>query len=96
MKVDVKAVHFELGDATRDYVDKKMERIAYAKDMIVELHFTFTKEKDFKCEASIGFRWGVHSHHVAENYDLVAAIDKLIDMIEQKVIKEKEKVQAKQ
>ncbi len=95
MKVEVKAVHFDLGDATRDFVQKKLERFEFARDLVVDIHFTFTKEKDYKAEATVNFRWGVHAHLVEEDFDLVSAIDKLFDKIDQKIIKEKEKVQAK-
>ena len=50
MNIDVRAVHFDLSEANRAYLDKKLERIAYAKDLIVDLLFSFTKEKQFKCE----------------------------------------------
>ncbi|GAB1455726.1 hypothetical protein MASR2M48_10330 [Spirochaetota bacterium] len=45
MNIDVRSVHFDLGETNRSYLDKKLERIAYAKDLIVDLLFSFTKEK---------------------------------------------------
>ena len=93
MTVDVRSVHFDLGEESRKYLDLKLERIAYAKDMIVDLIFVMTKEKDFKFEATVNFRWGVQAHLEERDFEVNTAIDKLIDRLEQKISKEKEKVQ---
>ena len=93
MTIDVRSLHFELGEASRAYLNGKLERIGYAKDMIVDLIFVFTKEKDFKLEATASFRWGVQAHVEERDFELNAGIDKLIDRLEQKISKEKEKIQ---
>ncbi len=95
MTIDVRSVHFELGQKARDYLDTKLERIGYAKDMIVDLIFVLTKEKDFKFEATVNFRWGVQAHVEERDFDVTAGIDKLMDKLEQKITKEKNKVQEK-
>lgn len=95
MNIDVKAVHFALREGTREYLDKKLARIPNAENMIVDLLFTFTKEKDFSVEATVNFRWGVSVHVAERDFDLNAGIDKLMDKLEAKIIKEKEKVQEK-
>jgi putative sigma-54 modulation protein len=63
--------------------------------MIVDLLITLTKEKEFAAEATVNFRWGVSIHVKDNDFDLNAAIDKLIDKLEAKIIKEKEKVKDK-
>jgi putative sigma-54 modulation protein len=93
MTVDVRSVHFDLSEASRAYLDLKLERIGYAKDMIVDLIFVMTKDKDFKFEATVSFRWGVQAHLEERDFEVNTAIDKLIDRLEQKISKEKEKVQ---
>jgi putative sigma-54 modulation protein len=93
MTVDVRSVHFDLSETSRAYLDLKLERIEYAKDMIVDLIFVMTKDKDFKFEATVNFRWGVQAHLEERDFEVNAAIDKLIDRLEQKISKEKEKVQ---
>jgi putative sigma-54 modulation protein len=95
MTVDVRSVHFELSEKSRQYLDQKLERIGYAKDMIVDLIFIITKEKDFKLEATANFRWGVQAHVEEREFELTPGIDKLMDRLEQKISKEKEKVQEK-
>ncbi len=93
MTVDVRSVHFDLAPKSREYLDKKLERIEYAKDMIVDLIFVFKKDKEFEVEATVNFRWGTVAHVEEKDYSLDAGIDKLVDRLEQKIAKEKEKVQ---
>ena len=95
MNIDVKAVHFTLLDETRDYVLKKISRIRNAENMIVDFLITIIKDKNFSAEAKINFRWGVSVHLKEKDFDLNPAIDKLMDKLEQKIIKEKEKVKEK-
>jgi putative sigma-54 modulation protein len=85
-------VHFDLAPKSREYLDKKLERVEYAKDMIVDLIFVFTKDKEFKLEATVNFRWGTQAHVEENDYGLDAGIDKLVDRLEQKISKEKEKI----
>jgi putative sigma-54 modulation protein len=92
MNIDIKAVHFNLHEEGRDYLNKKIARIHNAENMIVDLLVTIKHEKEFEAEATVNFRWG-HSIHVKENdFDLNPAIDKLMDKLDAKISKEKEKV----
>jgi putative sigma-54 modulation protein len=95
MNIEIKAVHFTLHDDAREYLNKKIERIHNAENMIVDLIVTLKKEKDFDAEATVNFRWGVSIHVKEEDFDLTAAIDKMMDKLETKITKEKEKVKEK-
>jgi putative sigma-54 modulation protein len=95
MNIDIKAVHFTLRDDVKEYVEKKIDRIHNAENMIVDLRVTLTKDKDFVAEATLNFRWGVSVHIKEHDFELNPAIDKLMDKLEQKVVKEKEKVKEK-
>jgi putative sigma-54 modulation protein len=95
MNIDIKAVHFTLRDDAKEYVEKKIDRIHNAENMIVDLRVTLTKDKDFAAEATVNFRWGVSVHIKEHDFELNAAVDKLMDKLEQKVVKEKEKVKEK-
>jgi len=95
MNFEIKAVKFTLHDDARDYLNKKIERIRNAENMIVDMIISLKKEKDFIADANVNFRWGV-SIHVSENdFELTKAIDKMIDKLEAKITKEKEKVKEK-
>jgi putative sigma-54 modulation protein len=95
MNVDIKAVHFTLKDDGREYVNRKIARIHNAENMIVDLLVTLTKDKEFSAEATVNFRWGVSIHVKENDFDLNPAIDKLMDVLDQKITKEKEKVKEK-
>jgi putative sigma-54 modulation protein len=95
MNIGVKAVHFTLRDDAKEYVERKIDRIHNAENMIVDLRITLTKDKDFTVEATVNFRWGVSVHIKEHDFELNPAIDKLMDKLEQKVVKEKEKVKEK-
>jgi putative sigma-54 modulation protein len=95
MNIEIKAVHFTLRDETKDFINKKIDRIHNAENMIVDLLITVTREKDFEAEATVNFRWGVSIHVKEHDYELNPAIDKLMDKLEIKVTKEKEKVKEK-
>lgn len=96
MKIDVRSVHFDLSDQSRQYLDTKISRIDYAKDMIVDLLFVFTKDAgQFRLEVTANFRWGKQAHIVETSQELISGIDVLIDKLDQKIVKEKEKIQEK-
>jgi putative sigma-54 modulation protein len=95
MNVDIKAVHFTLKDDGREYLERKIARIHNAENMIVDFLVTLTKDKEFTAEAKVNFRWGVSIHVKESNFDLNPAIDKLMDVLDQKITKEKEKVKEK-
>ena len=92
MNTDIKAVGFSLSAETKEYMEKKIARFHNAENMIVDLLFTLTKEKTFSAEARVNFRWGLNIHQKEEDFELNAAIDKLIDKLDQRISKEKEKV----
>ena len=94
MNIDIKAVHFDLNNKTKELIEKRTHKLDFAQDLIVDLLFTLTKQKGNNiAESNINFRWGVSTHIKTESYDLHENIDKLFNKIEQKVHKEKEKIQ---
>jgi putative sigma-54 modulation protein len=95
MNIDIKAVHFTLKDDEKEYLNRKIARIHNAENMIIDLLITLTKDKDFSAEATVNFRWGVSIHVKEHEFDLNAAIDKLMDRLDAKIIKEKENVKEK-
>ena len=95
MNTDIRAVHFSMNDDAREYLNKKLERLHNAESMIVDLIISIKKEKNFDAEATVNFRWGVSIHVKESDFDLTAAIDKMIDKLETKITKEKEKVKEK-
>ena len=95
MNTEIKAVHFSLKNETKEYLEKKISRIPNAENMIVDLLFTLTKEKKFSAEVKVNFRWGVSIYQKEDDFELNPAIDKLMDKLDAKIAKEKEKVKEK-
>ena len=98
MDIDVQAVHFDLKDETREYIEKKLEKLEFAEDLLVELSFILTKEKEshYVTEAKYHFRWGVADVVKVKSFDLYEGLNRLIDKFDAKVKKEKKKIQQHQ
>jgi len=95
MNTEIKAVHFSMGNDAREYIEKKITRIHNPEKMIVDLLFTITKDKDFSAEVTVNFSWGNTIHLKENDFELNPAIDKLMDKLDAKIAKEKEKVKEK-
>ena len=95
MNTEIKAVHFSLENQAREHLEKKINRIPNAENMIIDLLFTLTKDKDFAVEVTVNFRWGVSIHLKENDFELIPAVDKLMDKLDAKIAKEKEKVKEK-
>ncbi|MBN1648920.1 MAG: ribosome-associated translation inhibitor RaiA [Spirochaetales bacterium] len=93
MLIDIKGVHYEVSENVKEKMESKLKRLEHAEDMIVNLDFTITREKQYKLEAKIHFRWGQMHHIKVETFDIWKGVDLLIDKLELKVDKEKERVQ---
>ncbi len=97
MNLEIKGIHYELSERTVEQIEKKVKKIEFAKDMIVDLFFKIEREKsEYIIDVNINFRWGLSHHIKVSNHDLYDAIDVVIDKLKQKIIKEKEKVQEHQ
>jgi putative sigma-54 modulation protein len=96
MNIDVRSVHFELSEESRKYLATKVERIGYAKDMIIDLLFVIAKDANrYKVEVTANFRWGAQAHLQETAFEVNPGIDLLMDKLDQKLAKEKEKMQEK-
>ncbi len=94
MTVEVKGIHLEVTERIRQYIETKMPRLDFAKDLIVDFLLNLTREKNlFKVDATINFRWGTATHVGVENFNLNQGIDDLFDKLEGKIEKEKSKIQ---
>jgi putative sigma-54 modulation protein len=94
MTTDIRGVHLEISQRTRDYIDRKLPRLAFAEDLVTDLLLAVSREKNlYKVEATVNFRWGTSTHIHVEGFELTEGIDALFDKLEPKIEKEKNKVQ---
>lgn len=93
MTKTINAVGFELEEKESDMIEKKIERIKYADDLIVDLMVKVKHEKAYVFDATVNFKWGTQAHVSAEDFDFGASLNKMMDSLDVKVKKEKDKVQ---
>ncbi|MCR5285379.1 MAG: HPF/RaiA family ribosome-associated protein [Treponema sp.] len=95
MTLSTNAVGFTLGQKQSEMIETKLKRIAYADDLIVDLLLKIKHEKIFTFGATVNFKWGNSATVTCEEEDFAAGINKLMDMLDLKITKEKEKIQSK-
>jgi putative sigma-54 modulation protein len=93
MDLEIKGVHLDVKDETREFIEAKLEKLDFAKQFIVDLHFTLTKENpQYNAEVKLHLKWGHNSVIKVDAFDLHEAINTLIDKLDHKVRKEHDKV----
>ena len=91
MQLNVTGHHIAVTPALRGYVEKKLERIGRHFDQVIDVHCILTVEKlRQKAEATLHVS-GSSIHADATEADMYAAIDLLIDRLDRRVKKHKEK-----
>jgi len=91
MQVNISGHHVELTDAIREYVLKKLNKLAGHYDNITNAQITLSVEKlRQKAEALLHIS-GAEVVASSENEDMYAAIDLLIDKLNRQLSKHKEK-----
>lgn len=94
MNYEVKGIHYDVSDTTREHIAKKMKRLDFASDLVTDMSLSVIREHHgYKVDANTNFRWGKSSHVSAEAQELYKGIELVIDKLEAKVRKEKEKIQ---
>ncbi|MBR1720989.1 MAG: HPF/RaiA family ribosome-associated protein [Treponema sp.] len=95
MTKSVSAVGFVFEEKQSDMIEKKLARIGYAEDLIVDLILRVKHDKAYSFDCTVNFKWGTQGHVAAEDFDFGAGLNKLMDVLDQKVKKEKDKIQEK-
>ncbi|WP_369602569.1 ribosome-associated translation inhibitor RaiA [Hahella sp. SMD15-11] len=91
MQINISGHHLDLTDALKSYVNEKMERLERHFDQIIGIDVTLSVEKERqKAEANVRIR-GNDLHAEAEDNDMYAAIDLLVDKLDRQLVKRKEK-----
>ena len=91
MQLNVSGHHVEVTDSLREYVESKVEKTARHFDLVSDVHCILTVEKlRHKAEATVRVNGGTIYADAIEA-DMYAAIDGLIDKLDRRVRKHKEK-----
>ena len=94
MQLNLSGHHIEITPALRSYVSSKIERLERHFDNVTNMHVVLSVEKlRQKAEAKLH----VSGHDLfadAEDADMYAAIDALVDKLDRQIKKHKEKVKS--
>lgn len=93
MTLNLKGVHYNISDRTKEFIHEKMQHLHSFKDLIVNMDVTITKEKtEYRVESNVHFKWGTNIHLHENDLELYPAIENLVHKLDNKVSKEKEKI----
>ena len=95
MTKTINAIGFDLEQKQEEMIEKKLKRIDYASDLIIDLILRVKHEKEYNFDIVANFRWVVQAHVTSDDYDFAVALNKVMDVLDQKIKKEKDKVQGK-
>lgn len=91
MQVNIAGHHLEVTEALRDYVTSKLEKLERHFDQVSNIDVILSIEKLVqKAEATVPVN-GQNLFAYAEDQDMYAAIDALVDKLDRQIIKRKEK-----
>ena len=92
MQINLSGHHVEITEALRENVNTKMAKLTRHFDHINNVHIVLTVEKSNQiAEASIHVS-GTDIHAKAENADMYASIDNLVDKLDRQILKYKGKM----
>jgi len=96
MKMNISGHHVEITEALQAYVEEKMSKLERHSDNITNGQATLTVVKGrMTAEATIHLS-GADLNASAENDDMYAAIDMMVDKLDRQILKYKEKLVARQ
>jgi putative sigma-54 modulation protein len=94
MNLQLTGHHVDITPAIRNYVLSKLDRINRHFDHVIDVEVIMTVEKlDQKIEANVHLS-GKDIHVEANDADMYAAIDGMIDKLDRQILKHKERFQA--
>ena len=92
MQLNVSGHHLEITDSLRGYVESKIERLERHFDLVSDVHCILSVEKlRHKAEAKVNVKGDTIFAEATEE-DMYAAIDGLVDKLDRRVRKHKEKL----
>lgn len=92
MNLNISGHHMDMTDALRDYVTSKMQRVERHFDHVIDAEIVLEVEKlRRKAEATLKVS-GATLHAEAEQTDMYAAIDAMVDKLDRQTRKFKEKI----
>ncbi len=91
MQLNITGHHVELTESLKEYVSSKLERLERHFDHISNVQVTLSVQKVRKIAEATLHISGADIHATAEQEDMYAAIDLLVDKLDRQILKHKEK-----
>lgn len=91
MQINLTGHHVEITNSLREYVNTKFSKLERHFDQINNVYVVLTVEKSNQIAESTVHLKGAEVHATAENQDMYASIDSLIDKLDRQILKHKGK-----
>ncbi len=95
MNLTVRGIRYNPSDETREFLDKKLQKLQFAEGYLHDLDIVMTRETEgqgFHLDAKLHFSWGTIKMVSYDCYELYEGIELLTDKIEATARKEKSKI----
>ena len=95
MNLNVRGIHYQVSDETREFLDKKLQKLDFAENYLHDLDITIKREtlgQGLHIDAKLHFSWGTVKVVSYDCYELYEGIELIADKIEAAARKEKGKV----
>ena len=91
MQLNITGHHVELTESMKEYVANKLTKLERHIDGITNVQVTLSVEKQRQIAEATLHISGADIHGTAEQDDMYAAIDLLVDKLDRQILKHKEK-----
>ena len=91
MQLNITGHHIDLTEAMKEYVNTKLQKLERHIGSISNVQVTLSVSKQAHIAESTIHIAGADIHGHAENEDMYAAIDLLVDKLDRQILKHKEK-----
>ena len=91
MQLNITGHHVDLTDSLKEYVSSKLEKLERHFDHISNVQVTLSVQKLRQIAEATLHISGADIHATAEQEDMYAAIDLLVDKLDRQILKHKEK-----
>ncbi len=95
MNLTVKGIRYNPSDETKEFLDKKLQKLHFADEYLHDLDIVITREtvgQGYHLDAKLHFTWGAVKMVSYDCYELYEGIEIMADKIEAAARKEKGKV----
>ena len=98
MNLTVRGINYVPSQETKDFIDKKLQKLSFADDYLHDLDIAIKRESKgigFDIDAILHFKWKTEKIVSYDCYELYEGIELIADKIQAVAKKEKEKVMEK-